>query len=186
MGYIIDFAIIGIVATFLAGLAALIAAALPVKSKRFRTRLIRGAATFFLVWFGCATCGFIELSRTHNASLRKADGVEAVPGLLRSSDQVLRAERVYRGDTAQTYILVKITGDEIEAFTSSADMKIAPFDAHTVEERGWHPPDWWPNQPCTAGVTYGDDPFGNPPRHLDYVINWCPSEDRAYIQHFDY
>ncbi len=186
MGYIIAFALIGIIATGLAGLAALIAALLPVRSKRFRTRVFRAAAAFVLVWAACVIYGVIDLSRIHHESLSKADGSKVVPGLVRSGDQVLRAERVYGGDTAQTYAEVRITADEMGAFASASGMKTEPFDAHTAEARGWYPPDWWPRQPCLEGVTYSGDTFSDPPHPLDYVINWCPREGRAYLQHFDY
>ena len=186
MGYLIDFAVIGIGATILAGLASLAAAVLPVKSKRFQARLFRGAATFILVWIASVAFLFFDYSGTHHVRLSTAAAVDVVPGLVRSNDQILRTERAQDGDTAQTYILVKITGDEVEAFASASQMAKTPFDAHTDDERGWPTPDWWPKRPCPSGVTYRAEPFANPPRILNYVINWCPSEGKAYVQHFDY
>ena len=100
MAYVIGLIINAIVATPLAGLIALGAAALPAKNRRIRARLIRGTVAFVVAWSAIMLFGLIEIFRTHHKVLSEADGAHVIPGLVDSPDQVLRAERVYSGDSA--------------------------------------------------------------------------------------
>lgn len=183
MVYLFGLAANAIIATLVAALASIVAAALPV---RFGSRLGRGAAVFAILWLGLMTYGCVELFRTHHVELSKDEGAEILPGLVGSSGQVVQAVRIYGGDTSQRYLLLNVTKERVEAMARASGMDKGPFDAHTAKARGWETPEWWPTTPCADGVTYQGDGFGNPQSRLDYVINWCPAESRAYVQVFDY
>jgi hypothetical protein len=177
-----------------AAIIAAVVAAVTVAIVR-RRRLARGhersgcgvfAATFGIAWLALMAYGCVEMFRPHHYKLDPAKGLLKVPGGLASTEDVLQAEEVAHGDQAQTYVLVRTTSDEVQHAATLLKLKGAAFDAHTAAARGWIVPEWWPNKVCPGGVTYNDDPFAEPPTFSEYVINWCPTEGRAYIQHFDY
>lgn len=192
--YLFGFVFNAFVAAFLAGVAAVIAAGLPVakydpsveeKKRPSRAKLV--AKTFAGVWLLVMTYGCVQMFRTHHDELSKFDGAKVAVGLIDAEDQVIAGERIAGGDNAQTYVVVETTQADVDRYVVAAKvLKAGEFDAHTASARGWTLPDWWPAKPCAGGVTYNDDPFAEPPTHSDVVLNWCPREGRAYIQRFDY
>jgi hypothetical protein len=130
--------------------------------------------------------GCVEMFRTHHDELTKFEGAGIIAGLIDSEAQVLRAERVAQGDSGQSYVMALTTAEDVERFAQMKKMEPAAYEAHTVRDRGWSPPEWWPTADCRHGVTYRADPFAAAPINLDYTVNWCPTEKRAYIQRFDY
>jgi hypothetical protein len=181
--YLFGFTINAVIATIIAVPIAVLVAAL-VRRRRLSNgeeERVGGTlvATFAVIWLSIMAYGCVDMFRTHHIELDAAEGASKVPGLVDSTDDVLRAERIADGDTAQTYILVKTSPSNVENVAQQMKLHGNAFDAHTARERGWTVPEWWPSKPCRKGVTYdGDFP--------ENVVNWCPTEGRAYIQHFDY
>ncbi len=190
--YLFGFVLNAIIGAFLAVVAALIAAALP------RRRLVgsgeqdgwsrpkRAFATFAVVWLGVMIYGCVGMSSTRHHHLSSSEAARRLPGLIDSIEQIISAEQIVHGDTAQTYVLIQTTAVDVERSAQLKKLKPFAYDAHTVADRGWPTPDWWPTKPCPGGISSNDDPWAEPPSLSDHVINWCPVEGRAYIQFFDW
>ena len=142
-----------------------------------------GLISFAVIWLALMVYGCVDMFRAHHYELSKRDAVSLIPGLVQSEAQIVRAEQIAEGDTAQTYLLVATTTTDVERVTGRDHLKAEPFDAVTTFE---HDPDWWLKSNCANGVSYRADPFNNPQAVIEYAINWCPSEQKAYVEHFDY
>lgn len=189
--YLFGFFINAFIATFVAGVAALIVAGLPTAKSAPTdeprpSKARRVAKTFAAAWLLFMTYGCVQMFRTHRDELTKLEGASVVVGLINAEDQVIAGERIAAGDAARTYVVVRTTRTDVDRFAAGKSLKAGDFDAHTASARGYTLPDWWPAKPCADGVTYNDDPFADPPTHSDIVLNWCPREARAYVQRFDY
>ncbi len=190
--YLFGFVFNAFIAAVIAGVVGLVAASLsrrnPVEGTGFRTwsGARRGGVTFAVTWLSVMFFGCVQMFRTHHDDLSKFEDASVVLGLIDSEDQVIAGEHISHGDTAQTYVVVETTQDDVERFTAMKALKAGEFDAHTVSARGRTVPDWWPTDACPDGVTYNDDPWADPPTHSDIVLNWCPRFRRAYVQRFDY
>lgn len=193
--YLFGFIINSIVATFVAAFGALVVATLPVtkapaggaaQSKPKKGRAARAARAFITIWLLVSLYGCVSMFTPHTDDLSQLESARVVPGLIQSEAQVMAGQSISRGDTAQTYVVVSTAAEDVERITKMQNMKLSEFDAHTASARGWRVPDWWPNAPCEGGVTYHDDPFADPPSTANYTLSWCPQEQKAYVQRFDY
>lgn len=189
--YLFGFVMNAVIATVLSGVVAGVAACLPIREseagpQESRSRGGRAAKAFAVSWLLIMLYGCVEMFRTHHDELSKFEGAAVVPGLIETEAQILHAEHIAHGDTAQTYLAISTTPQAVERVTRMKGMKPSHYDGHTVKARGWTVPDWWPASACERGVTYGDDPSADPPGYSDYTLNWCPVEKKAYVQRFDY
>ncbi|HEX8620827.1 MAG TPA: hypothetical protein VF718_02580 [Allosphingosinicella sp.] len=153
-----------------------------------RRRNRRALASFAALWLLTMTYGCVSMFATHRSTLSAWEGAGLAPGLVDSESQVLRAEHVAHGDTAQSYALVTTTQEALDAYGERVGLERREFDAHTDAERGWSVPDWWPKAPCRGGATYDQPIFDKKPDapYVNFTIAWCPAERRAYVQRFDY
>lgn len=148
----------------------------------------RALLAFAGLWLLTMAYGCVSMFATHRSTLSAWEGAGLAPGLVDGERQVLRAERVVHGDSAQSYALLVITQETLEAYSERVGLERREFDAHTDSERGWPVPDWWPKAPCRGGATYDQPIFDKPPAvpDVNFTIAWCPAERRAFVQRFDY
>ena len=189
--YLFGFIVNAIIATILAGVIAASSARLPIKvpetgCQEVPSKTGRAAKVFIMTWLLLMLYGCVEMFRTHRSELSKFEGAGVVPGLIETEAQVLQAEHVAEGDAAQTYVAISTTPQAVERIMSLKGMKPSEFDGHTAKARGWSVPEWWPTNACRGGVTYNDDPWADPPTYAEYTLNWCPAEEKAYVQRFNY
>lgn len=190
--YLFAFILNCVIAVILAGLIAVVVTLFPSRREaegingKPTSRKRRAIISFIGVWLFFMLYGCVDMFRTHHDELSKFEGASIIPGLIDSEAQVLRAERVVQGDSAQSYLMVLTTADDVERIAKIQKMKPAAYDGHTVRKRGWPVPEWWPATDCKDGVTYNVDPFDTPSPDMIYTLNWCPIEKKAFIQNFDY
>ncbi|QAY78931.1 hypothetical protein [Sphingosinicella sp. BN140058] len=191
MTYLFGFMTNAVIATILSGVIAAVAAWLPIKApeagpQESVPRAARAAKVFAVSWLLIMLYGCVQMFGTHHEELSKFEGAGVVPGLIETEAQVLHAEHIALGDSAQTYVAISTTSQAVERIMGMKGLKPSQFDGHTVKARGWPVPEWWPMSACEGGATYGGDPFADPPVYSEYTLNWCPVEKKAYVQRFDH
>jgi len=190
--YIFGFVLNWVGASIVAALIALVSLMLPARrmqigdSENPPSKRKRAVLVFMCVWLLLMLYGCIEMFRTHHDEMDRTESARLITGLVDREDQIIHAEHVAKGDMAQTYLMVRTTALDVEHFVNTRHITAFKYDAHSARDRGWPVPQWWPAKPCKGGVTYQADPFASPPSAPEDVINWCPTEQLAYVQHFDY
>jgi hypothetical protein len=189
--YLFGFIINSILASIVAGAIALVVAIFPKRSgsdghrqRSFNAR--RATFVFIAAWLLLMIYGCVEMFRAHHDEMSKAEGARMVVGLIDREDQVLHAERIAQADSAQSYLMVQSSTADVQRFAQARNMRPSDYDGHTADARGWQVPTWWPTTACRGGTTYNSNPADRSPGNWSYVVNWCPAQKLAYVQHFDY
>jgi len=193
--YLFGFVFNAVIATGIAGIAAIIAIAVPLRRPveqdyDAHVRKTRAKIAFTVVWFGIMLYGCVAMFQPHWRELDKSDAAGMGNGMLASAADVEQATALSYGETARTYARVRTTVEDVQRLATEASFEPSDFDAHSVQARERFVPDWWPKTACAGGVTYrakyGVDSIATPSPWQDLTVNWCPHEQRAYLQREDY